>query len=385
MTRVLVAGLGDTGVLCAGALARRGLSVVGVSPTTGLVSGQELGLRLTRPEAWSRDYRIPYRSFRRLDRVEVVHGRLVGADLPARRVEVEDAEGQRSWLGYDVLVVATGVANGFWRSSALREDGAVAADLEARHRQFADAARVAVVGGGAAAVGAAYNLAVRWPDKQVDLYFPGERGLPQHHGRTWARVRSRLEAAGVALHPGHRAVLPDSDEPCPGPVSWSTGQSPAPADLVLWAVGRVRPHTGWLPAEVLDERGFVRTDPDLRVPGAEGVFAIGDVAATDPLRSTARNFQHRVLAANVAAYVDGRPLREITLPGPGAVISKTLSRPIIRSTLRGWLSAHARVMVVPRELSQRRAATSAPMPTESRKVTAARSTTTAAPVTWAGS
>ena len=142
MTRVLVAGLGDTGELCAGALARRGLSVVGVSPTTGLVSGQELGLRLTRPEAWSRDYRIPYRSFRRLDRVEVVHGRLVGADLPARRVEVEDAEGQRSWLGYDVLVVATGVANGFWRSSALREDGAVAADLEARHRQFADAARV---------------------------------------------------------------------------------------------------------------------------------------------------------------------------------------------------------------------------------------------------
>ena len=102
---------------------------------------------------------------------------------------------------------------------------------------------------------------------------------------------------------------------CRAPVTWSTGQAPAQADLVLWAVGRVRPHTGWLPASVLDEHGFVRTGSDLRVPGVEGVFAIGDVAATDPLRSTARNFQHTVLAANVAAYLEGRPLREISLPG----------------------------------------------------------------------
>ena len=174
---------------------------------------------------------------------------------------------------------------------------------------------MAVVGGGAAATSAAYNVAVRWPGKRVDLYFPGERGLPQHHGRTWAGVRRRLEAAGVVLHPGRRAVLPASDEPAPGPVTWSTGQPAADADLVLWAVGRVRPHTGWLPDSVLDEDGFVRTGPDLRVPGVDGVFAIGDVAATDPLRSTARNFQHRVLAANVAAYVDGRPLQEISLPG----------------------------------------------------------------------
>nr|WP_246290008.1 FAD-dependent oxidoreductase [Nocardioides marinus] len=297
------------------AMRRRGLAVTGVSPTTGLVSGQELGLRLARPDSWSRDYRIPYRSFRLLDRVDVVHGRLTSADLVARTVSVVGADGVARELGYDVLVVATGVANGFWRSDAVRDDAAVATDLADRHARLAAAGSVAVVGGGAAAVGAAYNLAVRWPDKQVDLYFPGERGLPQHHGRTWAGVRRRLEAAGVVLHPGHRAVLPGSDEPCPGPVTWSTGQAPAQADLVLWAVGRVRPHTGWLPVSVLDEHGFVRTGSDLRVPGVEGVFAIGDVAATDPLRSTARNFQHTVLAANVAAYLEGRPLREISLPG----------------------------------------------------------------------
>lgn len=314
MTRVLVAGLGDTGVLTAGALARhRDLEVVGVSPTTGLVSGQELGLRLADPDAWSRDYRIGYRSFRRLDRVEVVHGRLVSSDLAARTVAVERADGTTEDLAYDVLVVATGVANGFWRSAEVRDDPAVAADLAARHAQVAAAASVAVVGGGAAAVSAAYNLAVRWPDKRVDLFFPGERALPQHHHRTWDGVRRRLDAAGVRLHPGHRAVLPPIDEPGPGPVTWSTGQPDSPADLVVWAVGRVRPHTDWLPAEVLDEDGFVRTGRDLVV--VPGVFAIGDVAATDPLRSTARNFQHGLLARNVRAHLAGRPLAEITLPG----------------------------------------------------------------------
>lgn len=353
MTRVLVAGLGDTGVLTAGALARvRGLEVTGVSPTTGLVSGQELGLRLARPDAWSRDYRIGYRSFRRLDRVEVVHGRLISSDLAARTVDVERADGSTDTLAFDVLVIATGVANGFWRSAAVRDDAAVSADLAARHEQVARAGTVAVVGGGAAAVSAAYNLAVRWPDKQVDLFFPGERALPQHHGRTWEGVRRRLDAAGVGLHPGHRAVLPASDEPSPGPVAWSTGQPDTPADLVLWAVGRVRPHTDWLPADVLDEAGFVRTGRDLVV--APGVFAIGDVAATDPLRSTARNFQHKVLARNVRAHLAGRPLAEIKVPGRrwGSVLGPQrtglevfnpsgkpfrIPRPVVDRALQPWI------------------------------------------------
>ena len=40
------------------------------------------------------------------------------------------------------------------------------------------------------------------------------------------------------------------------------------------------------------------------------MFAIGDVAATDPLRSSARNRADRLLARNVRATLAGRPLRE---------------------------------------------------------------------------
>ena len=115
---------------------------------------------------------------------------------------------------------------------------------------------------------------------------------PHHHGRVWETVRRRLTDAGVELHPGHRAVVPDGfacDEITSAPVEFSTGQPPASADAVLWAIGRVRPNTEWLPAELLDDDGFVRVTPELRVPDHRGVFAIGDVAATDPLRTSARN------------------------------------------------------------------------------------------------
>jgi NADH dehydrogenase FAD-containing subunit len=52
----------------------------------------------------------------------------------------------------------------------------------------------------------------------------------------------------------------------------------------------------------------------LRVPGYRGVFAIGDVAATDPLRSSARNRADAVLAHNIRVEATGRPLRSFRAP-----------------------------------------------------------------------
>lgn len=310
MTRIVVAGLGDTGVLVAGHLARRGHDVVGIGTKPGLVSGQELGVRLARPEEWARDYRLAHERLRRLDRVRVVHGEVTGLDLADRSVEVRLPDGSTAREPFDHLVVATGVSNGFWRRPDLQDDAAVDADLAEPHRRLAAAASIAVVGGGAAAVSAAANLAAALPTARVDLWFPGERALPQHHPRVWTHVAALLARRGVGLHPGHRAVLPERlDALGTGPVRFATGQPDAAAEVVLWAVGRVVPHTGWLPAALLDEHGFVLVDPQLRVPGAEGVWAVGDLAATDPLRGSARNRADLLLARNLHASLAGRPLR----------------------------------------------------------------------------
>ncbi|QIK67860.1 FAD-dependent oxidoreductase [Nocardioides sp. HDW12B] len=315
--RVVVAGLGDTGVLTAVRLTRH-VDVVGISSKPGLVSGQELGRRLARPEEWQRDYRIGFDRFRGLRRARTVHATLTGLDLDGRRVLLETSDGVTTIEEYDVLVVASGVTNGFWRRPDLQSPAEVDADLRSAHEQLAAAGSVVVVGGGAAAVGTAANLAGRWPDTEVHLHFPGERALPQHHPRVWRTVRRRLERLGVALHPGHRAVVPEGfacDRITQGPVAWSTGQESSYSDAVVWAIGRVRPNTAWLPASLLDDDGFVRVTPQLQVPGHPEVFAVGDVAATDPLRSSARNRADRLLARNVRAHLAGRALRAYRPPG----------------------------------------------------------------------
>lgn len=312
--RVLIAGLGDSGVLTA-IRAARFADVVGISAKPGLLSGQELGVRLTRPAEWSRDYWVPFDRYRALDPIRTVQARLTGVDLAARTVRAEAPDGTTVTEPYDALVISTGVRNGFWRRPDLQSPADVAAELQADHHRLAGAASVAVVGGGAAALSAAANIAAQWPGKRVDLYFPQDRPLLAHHPRTWEHLRRRLIRLGVGLHGGHRAVLPDRvDAITDGPVAFSTGQPDAAADAVLWTVGRVRPNTAWLPPDLLDVDGFVTVTPELRVPGHRGVFAIGDVAATDPLRSSARNRADALLAHNIRAEIAGRPLRSYRPP-----------------------------------------------------------------------
>ena len=315
--RVVVAGLGDVGILAAIRLAKH-FDVVGVSVKPGLVSGQELGVRLARPRDWARDYWIPFDRFRRLDPVRIVQGALTGVDLAARTVSGRDDNGQTFVEGYDALVISTGVSNGFWRRPTMQSAAEVGTDLHADHDRLAAAQSVIVVGGGAAAVTSAVNLATRWPDKRIDLCFPGERALGDYHPRTWQRIHGRLTDLGVGLHPGHRAALANGfagDEITSGSVEWSTGQPSTSADAVLWAIGRVQPNTDWLPRELLDEHGFVRVTPELRVPDHPGVFAAGDIAATDPLRSSARNRGDALVAHNVRAELDGRRQRTYRAPG----------------------------------------------------------------------
>jgi NADH dehydrogenase FAD-containing subunit len=303
----VVAGLGDVGVLVATRLARR-FDVVAVSTRPALVSGQELGTRLAAPERWRPTYLVPYARFRRLDRVRTVHGRLTSVDLESRAVQIERADGTSGTEGYDVLVIATGASNGFWRHDRVQDLAAIDAELAATAAQLSGAATLAVVGGGPTGVSVASNLARRG-GAEVHLFHGGDEPLPGYHPKARRWAAKRLVADGVTVHPGHRAVVPDGftgDRLTTEPVEWTTGQPPFAADLVLWAVGGVRPHSAFLPGDLLDDEGFVRVDEHLRVPGHPGVFAVGDVAATDPNRSSARNWGYRVVVANANAHRRGR-------------------------------------------------------------------------------
>jgi len=305
--RVVVAGLGDTGVLVATRLARS-YSVVGVATRPALVSGQELGIRLTDVARWRRTYLVPYAWFRRLDRVRAIHGRITAADLDRRVVTVESADGTVTEESYDILVIATGASNGFWRHDRVEGLSEIEAALAATADELAAARTVAVIGGGATGVSVADNLA-RTNRAEVHLFHSGEEPLPGYHPRAREWAAGQLRRDGVVVHPGYRAAIPSGfrgDRLTHDPVEWTTGQPPFAADRVFWAVGGVRPHSGFLPPALLDDEGFVRVDEYLRVPGRPEVFAVGDVAASDPLRSSARNWGYRVVTANVRRTLRGR-------------------------------------------------------------------------------
>ena len=161
--RVVIAGLGDAGVLAAIRRARWA-DVVGISAKPGLVSGQELGIRLSRPHDWARDYWIPFDKFRRLDGVRTVQARLTGVDPANRTVYCAGDDGAQIAVEYDALVISTGVSNGFWRRPTLQSAAAVGAELQGANQRLAAAGSVIVIGGGAAAVSCALNMATTWPE-----------------------------------------------------------------------------------------------------------------------------------------------------------------------------------------------------------------------------
>ena len=158
---------------------------------------------------------------------------------------------------YDALVISTGVTNGFWRTPNLQSHKEIGDDLRDAHTRLTDAESVIVIGGGAAAISTAAQIATTWPGKRVDLYFPGERALPSHHPKSGRRCSAGSATPVWGFTRATALRFPEGfmcDEITGAPVEWSTGQPQTSADAVVWAIGRVRPNTDWLPAELLDEQ-----------------------------------------------------------------------------------------------------------------------------------
>ena len=267
-----------------------------------------------------------------LHNVDVRLGKVVDIDFEDRRLLLDDGPA----VPYDRLVLAAGAVTNTFGVPGVDEHGFGLKSLEdslrlRQHllRQFERASvdpslveqgalDVIIAGGGPTGVSVADNLARRG-NASVHLFHGGAEPLPGYHPKARRWIAGQLRSDGVTVHPEHRAALHDGfrgDELTTGPIMWSTGQAPFEADLTLWAVGGVRPHSAFLPPDVLDEAGFVRVDPHLRVVGHPEVFAVGDVAASDPNRSSARNWGYRIVVANVRAATGRRRTRLRTFSAP---------------------------------------------------------------------
>lgn len=306
--RVVIAGLGETGLLVALGLYPE-CDVIGVSPKPGVVSGQELGTRVARPEDWQRNYLTGFSRYRKLRGMPIRHGLITSLTPEQNQLVVKNADGSQETLTYDALVLSMGVTSGFWRNPTLESLEDVQRGIAEVSAELAAAGSIAIVGGGATAASSASNLKETYPEKPVTLFF-GKRGLlPDYHPNVRKKVTAQLERQGVDLRPDHRAVMPAGfagERLTREPLQFESGQPPFTADVVLWAVGQQRPNTSFVPARMLDPEGYVLADAQLRVPGFPNVFTVGDVAATDPNRSSARNAGFMTVAHNIQCLFAGR-------------------------------------------------------------------------------
>ncbi|MEM9492062.1 MAG: FAD-dependent oxidoreductase, partial [Myxococcota bacterium] len=180
--RVLIAGLGDTGILTAIALSRD-FEVVAVTPKPGMISGQFVGARLADPERWKQTSFMYFRQYKGLDRVRVIQGFVTSIDTNRSSVAIRTVHGTTIREPYDALLIASGVKNGFWRSNEMDTLSVAEAKIDAAGELVAAADVVAVIGGGATGVSVASNIAERYPDKRVHLFYSRDTLLPAYHQR----------------------------------------------------------------------------------------------------------------------------------------------------------------------------------------------------------
>lgn len=306
--RVVIVGLGDTGLLAAVRLSQR-YDVTAITTKPCFVSGQELGMRLSDPRSWRREYLLPFSAYRRLDRVNIIHGKVETIDSGAATVQLIQACGAAQTLGYDALLIASGVSNGFWRSAQLQQPGDIEAQFHQCATQFREAGRIAIVGGGPTAVSSAANLATRYPEKSIHLFYRQKQLLPGYHPRVRRRIESQLGSRAVHLHAAHQVQVGKDtqlDRLDRGTVTFTGSTPPFHADVILWAIGQLKPNNAYIDASMLDQHGFVATSSSLRVKGQQNIFAVGDIAATDPLRSSARNGGYQIASYNIDCLLRAR-------------------------------------------------------------------------------
>ncbi|WP_018603074.1 NAD(P)/FAD-dependent oxidoreductase [Mycobacterium sp. 155] len=332
--RVLVLGSGFAGLWAALGAARR-LDELGVSTDAVevvVISSQPFhDIRVRNYEADISACRIPLSDL--LDPVGVRHivGDVTGIDVEGRTVSV--ADGTRYTFDRLVLALGSHVVKpdiaGLWEFGFDVDTYDAAQRLQDHLRHLADgvadatATTAVVVGAGLTGIEAACELPA-----MIRTAF-GARDVTPHvvlidhnpyvGSNMGESARPVIEKAlahnGIVTMTNVHVVAVDN-----AGITLSTGEVVA-AGTVVWCAGmRASPLTGQLGVE-RDGLGRVPVDDCLRVIGAPGVFAAGDVAAArmDDAHMSVMSCQHsrpmgRYAGHNVISDLCGEPLLSLRIP-----------------------------------------------------------------------
>jgi NADH dehydrogenase/putative oxidoreductase len=285
------------------------------------------------------DIATPIRTLLRQQFNTTVHyGRVTGIDRQAKAVLLDDRR-----LSYDYLVLATGARHDYfgkdeWEDTApglKKIDDATAirrrilvaferAEACADDTERAALLTFVVVGAGPTGVelsGAIAELARQGMERDFRRFDPGAarvilvqagpRVLPTFPETLSARAKAALEGLGIEVRLDCRVSAVDA-------AGVMIGEERIAARTVLWAAGvAASPAAKWLGAPA-DRAGRIKVRPDLSVPEAADVFAIGDTALIEqsggmpvPGLAPAARQGGEYVARVIRARIEGR-----AAPGP---------------------------------------------------------------------
>jgi NADH:ubiquinone reductase (H+-translocating) len=369
--RVIVVGAGFAGLAATSELARGGAEVLLIDRNV-YSTFQPLLYQVATGGLNPGDVSYPVRAFTRHHGARFRLGELAGLDPAGRRITLADG----AELGYDYLVLATGVSAAYYGVTGAAEHSLglyTRRDaIELRNHIMArlerlDIARAGhevnftVVGGGATGVELAGALAelrstaldaafpevdlasvhIRLVEQAPALLLPFDPGLRDY-------ARQQLAGRGIDVLLGttiqevrsDRVILADGTELPSDVTVWAAGVS-GPAELAGWELPR-------------GAGGRILVGPDLRVRGQDRIFALGDVALIEdqPLpqlaqpalqtgRHAARQIQRLAAGQPTAAFQYHDKGIMATIGRRSAVVQ--LPRRIrVRGTLAwlAWLALH---------------------------------------------
>ena len=325
--RVVVVGGGFGGLSALHALRGRGAAVTLVDSNV-YSTFQPLLYQVATAGLTSSDVAYPLWSVTRKTGARFHRGLLQHIDTAGRVIRLDDG----SELGYDYLILATGVSANFFgipgadqqsmsmytRRDAVALRERLEAELERRSWGGVSAGlSITIAGGGATGVELAGTLA-ELRNIAVPASFPGidpatmkvtliEQApalLAAFKPREREYARRQLQQRGVDVQLG-TAIK----EVAPGQVLLADGTS-VPSDITVWAAGVAAPEAIGQLGLAHGRSGRLLVGPDLRVQGEDRIFAVGDisVSSTNPVAQLAQPAiqQGRHAAQQVLALIAGQ-------------------------------------------------------------------------------
>jgi NADH:ubiquinone reductase (H+-translocating) len=368
--RVLVVGGGFGGLSALNVLARSGARVTLVDRNV-YSTFQPLLYQVATAGLTSADVAFPLWAVTRKTRAHFRKGKLVGLDPASRTARLADG----AELGYDYLILATGVSANFFGVQGARENSLslytrrdaitlrnrLLEEFERRAAGDADPELdITVVGGGATGVELAGTLAelrnialpAAFPEidrskVRVRLIEMADALLTPYRKRQRDYARRQLTNRGVDvfLDTTIKEIAPDK-------VALADGSSHR-SDLTVWAAGIQAPDEGWNASLPRAHAGRIDVGADLRVTGQDRVFAIGDVAAGParlPQLAQPAIQQGRHAARQIIRLMAGQPTEPFRYHDKGTMAtigrrSAVVELPLgisLRGTLAwlAWLALH---------------------------------------------